>query len=96
MVTFKSMISFNSKRSKFIPTCYHCGRIGYIKPRCFNLSNDSFRNVRSSLSTISRSDSNLLTSQVSKLAKQVDIMFKSLLSSFKTTSNQVWRKDATL
>jgi hypothetical protein len=22
---------------RFVPTCYHCGKVGYIQPHCFNL-----------------------------------------------------------
>ena len=27
-------------RSKFVPTCHHCGVIGHIRPRCYKLKRE--------------------------------------------------------
>jgi hypothetical protein len=29
----------NKPSQKFIPTCHHCGKIGHIRPKCFQLNN---------------------------------------------------------
>jgi hypothetical protein len=29
----------NQPSQRFIPTCHHCGKIGHIRPKCFQLNN---------------------------------------------------------
>lgn len=82
----ENLTSVYSKNSKFIPTCFCCGKIDHIKPNCYKLSNDGYRSVKSSSNTISRSDFETLAIQVSKIAKQFEAVSQKLLSSSKVSS----------
>lgn len=70
VVSSKTIFSINYKFFIFIPTCFHCEKIGHTKPKCFELLRNRNRHVSLSTNNFSRSDlSKLMAPAVRTLCK---------------------------
>ena len=79
----------HSKR--FVPTCYHCGNVGHIRPHCFNLKPHMHINEH----LYSRKESEGLVLMMIEVLSRLDKFEQSHKSRLKIS--QVWvRKDDTI
>jgi hypothetical protein len=76
---------------KFVPTCHHCGKVGHIRPHCFNLK----PHVQKNKNYVSRKDCEGLVMVMKGVISRLDQFEKVHKPRSKIT--QVWvRKDDTI
>jgi regulator of replication initiation timing len=76
---------------RFVPTCHHCGKVGHIRPHCFNLKPHMQKNKNS----VSRKDCEGLVTMMKGVLSRLDKFEKVHKPRPKIT--QVWvRKDDTI
>jgi hypothetical protein len=76
---------------RFVPTCHHCGKVGHIRPHCFNLK----PHVQKNKNFVSRKDCEGLVTMMKGVLSRLDQFEKVYKPRPKIT--QVWvRKDETI
>jgi hypothetical protein len=76
---------------RFVPTCHHCGKVGHIRPHCFNLKPHAQKNKNS----VSRKECEGLVTMMKGVLSRLDQFEKVHKPRPKIT--QVWvRKDDTI
>ena len=76
---------------RFVPTCHHCGKMGYIRPHCFNLK----PHVQKNKNSVSRKDCEGLFKMMKGVLSRLDQFEKVHKPRPKIT--QVWvRKNETI
>jgi hypothetical protein len=76
---------------RFVPTCHHCGKVGHIRPHCFNLK----PHVQKNKNSVSRKDCEGLVTMMKGVLSRLDQFEKVHKPRPKIT--QVWvRKDDTI
>jgi hypothetical protein len=76
---------------RFVPTCHHCGKVGHIRPHCFNLK----PHVQKNKNSVSRKDCEGLVMMMKGVLSRLDQFEKVHKPRPKIT--QVWvRKDDTI
>jgi hypothetical protein len=76
---------------RFVPTCHHCGKVGHIRPHCFNLKT----HVQKNKNSVPRIDCESLVTMMKGVLSRLDQFEKVHKPRPKFT--QVWvRKDDTI
>jgi hypothetical protein len=76
---------------RFVPTCHHCGKVGHIRPHCFNLK----PHVQKNKNSVSRKDCEGLVTMMKGVLSRLDQFENVHIPRPKIT--QVWvRKDDTI
>jgi hypothetical protein len=53
---------------RFVPTCHHCGKVGHIRPKCFDLKSHEHKSENS----YSRKESKGLVIMIRKVLSKLD------------------------
>jgi hypothetical protein len=74
---------------RFVPTCHHCGKVGHIRPHCFNLKPHMQKNKNS----VSRKDCEGLVMMMKGVLSRLDQFEKVHKPRPKITQVWVWKDD---